>query len=68
MSRADDELIGAPGPRLTALQVSLEKYLAGDYPNPRQHRPGKCEHGTFYWEQCETCNDNYLIAALAASR
>lgn len=54
--------------RLVDLQTALEKYLAGDYPNPRKHRPGRCEHGILYFDQCEECNDNYLAAALAASR
>jgi hypothetical protein len=53
---------------LTALQTAIEKYLAGDYPNPRQNRPGTCEHDVNYWQQCEACNDNFLSAALAASR
>tara|TARA_B110000503_G_C7023740_1_gene360923 strand:+ start:500 stop:745 length:246 start_codon:yes stop_codon:yes gene_type:complete len=53
--------------KLVALQTALEKYLAGDYPNPRQNRPGTCEHDVNYWQQCETCNNNFLAAALAAS-
>lgn len=54
--------------RLGRLQGAIEKFLAGDYPNPRQHRPGKCQHGTFYLESCEACNDEYLEAALVASK
>lgn len=65
----EEELNWYPSPetRLVALQDDLKKYLAGDYPNPRQHRPGKCQHGQFYWEQCETCNDNWIQAALDRS-
>ena len=54
--------------RLALLQEGLEKYLRGDYPNPRDHRPGKCEHGVYYWEQCETCNDAFLQSILDRSK
>lgn len=38
------------------LRAGIAAFLAGDYPNPRQHRPGKCEHGTPYYEECGACD------------
>lgn len=53
--------------RLAKLQEAVGKFIAGDYPNPRNHRPGKCDHGIYYWEECCQCNDAFLSAALAES-
>jgi len=54
--------------RYNILREAVERFLSGDYPNPRQYRPKTCMHGMFYYESCEQCNDDFLAAALAASR
>ena len=46
------------------LRAGIQAILDGDYPNPRDHRPGKCEHGIYYWEPCEQCLDSALLAIL----
>ena len=53
-SRADGE----------RLRAGIERYLAGDYPNPRQHRPNPCEHGTEYYVVCARCDDAYFKGLL----
>lgn len=47
------------------LRGIIQNVLDGNYPNPRDHRPGTCKHGTHYWKTCEQCLDEYLSAALA---
>lgn len=54
--------------RLEELQHKIQMFLDGDYPNPRLHRPGQCEHKIWYWESCESCNDAWLKSALDLSR
>src|SRR6185437_14321809 len=44
---------------------AMNDYLAGDYANPRDARPGKCEHGIFYFEPCENCIDAHFQLTLA---
>lgn len=47
------------------LQFGIQAYLDGDYPNPRAHRPGKCQHGIYYYEPCENCDAAWFTALLA---
>lgn len=47
------------------LRKGIEDYRAGDYPNPRRHRPRTCPHGLSYWQECDACNDAALAAILA---
>lgn len=47
------------------LRAGIEAFLAGDYPNPRQCRPGKCEHGTPYYEECGRCDGAHFERLLA---
>ena len=49
------------------LRKAIEDYLAGDYDNPRRHRPGDCRHGRPYYEECEACNTEHFTRALAAA-
>jgi hypothetical protein len=49
---------------LEGLREGLKRFLQGDYPNPREHRPGTCSHGVNYWETCEQCNDDFLKTLL----
>ena len=47
------------------LRAAIKAVIDGDYPNPRDHRPGNCKHGVFYWEDCHQCIDEWLTKALA---
>lgn len=47
------------------LRGIIQNVLDGNYPNPRDHRPSTCKHGTGYYDACEQCLDEYLSAALA---
>lgn len=51
--------------RLDGLRRGIEVYLAGDYPNPRDHRPHKCKHGTYYYEECGQCDEEHFTRVLA---
>jgi hypothetical protein len=44
----------------TRLRGGIEAFLAGDYPNPRQHRPSNCEHGRPYYEECGACDAEHF--------
>lgn len=57
--------INKRGTRLTDLEAGIRNYLSGDYPNPRNHRPGTCEHGTRYWELCAKCDTEHFEKVLA---
>jgi hypothetical protein len=53
----------------TAARAALEAMQAvvsGDYPNPRDHRPGQCSHGRYYYEDCLSCVDEWLAPHIAA--
>jgi hypothetical protein len=47
------------------LRAAIQAVIDGDYPNPRDHRPGQCKHGREYYEDCGSCVDEFLTAALA---
>jgi hypothetical protein len=47
------------------LRAGIEAFLAGDYPNPRSHRPDNCEHGTPYYEECSACDTAHFLKLLA---
>jgi len=46
------------------LNGAIQKWLDGDYPNPRTNRPHDCLHGTAYWESCEDCETDYWASVL----
>jgi hypothetical protein len=50
---------------LREARAAMHAVVTGDYPNPRDHRPGQCKHGTFYWVDCGQCIDEWLEAAVA---
>jgi hypothetical protein len=54
--------------KLTMLRAAVENVVNGNYPGPRQERPGKCRHGVYYYDACENCINEYLIAALDISK
>lgn len=47
------------------LRKAIEDFLSGDYPNPRDHRPNECEHGTLYYEECAKCDEAHFLHALS---
>lgn len=49
------------------LRAGIQAYLSGDYPNPRDHRPGKCQHGASYWEECTNCSIEHFTKVLEES-
>jgi len=49
---------------IKALREAIQKYLDGDYINPRSTRPNKCQHGKNYYEDCQLCIDEHFIKAL----
>jgi len=51
-------------PENEALRGAIQKWLDGDYPNPRTNRPHDCLHGTAYWESCENCEEDYWASVL----
>ena len=44
--------------KVEKLTSAIQKWLDGDYPNPRAYRQD-CPHGTHYWESCENCETEY---------
>ena len=47
------------------LKRGIDRFLTGDYPHPRTYRPqGECPHGTPYWQECDTCNTEFLSGLL----
>lgn len=50
---------------IARLRKGVEDYRAGDYPNPRTHRPHPCPHGCNHWQECDACNDAALAAILS---
>ncbi len=49
------------------LRKGIQDYLDGNYPHPRSYRGGdmKCPHERYYYEECESCNDEYFAKLLA---
>jgi len=46
------------------LKDAIQKWLDGDYPNPRRNRPHDCMHGVGYWQSCENCETEYWQSVL----
>ena len=46
---------------LDAARKGINDFLAGDYPNPRNH---ECEHGRQRWEDCTTCDEVHFLNLL----
>lgn len=42
------------------LRAGIQDMLDGNYPHPRKYRPGKCPHGTPYYDECLNCDDEWL--------
>jgi hypothetical protein len=59
------DLLREVAERLADLRGGIDAYLAGDYPNPRDHRPHKCQHGTYYYEECGQCDEEHFTRVLA---
>jgi hypothetical protein len=55
--------MSADAEKLADLRAAVQHVLDGDYPNPRQHRPGKCGHGVYYCRNNRRRSD-YLISEL----
>ncbi|WP_407529249.1 hypothetical protein [Methylobacterium oryzisoli] len=49
------------------LRAGIRAYLDGDYEHPRRHRPGKCAHGAYYYEECGSCIDAHFTALLSGN-
>jgi hypothetical protein len=47
------------------LRGGIEAFQLGDYPNPRDHRPGNCPHGRPYYEECGACDAAHFTKLLA---
>ena len=47
------------------LRAGIGAYLHDNYPSPRAHMSGKCEHGIYYPDACEDCISAHFIALLA---
>lgn len=50
---------------------AIQDFQDGNYAHPRAfrakdvgHGVGKCCHGTWYWEECESCNSEHFDNAL----
>ena len=46
------------------LTGAIQKWLDGDYPNPRRNRPHDCAHGVGYWQSCDNCETEYWESVL----
>jgi hypothetical protein len=46
------------------LRQGIQDYLDGNYEHPSKHRPGKCEHGVYYYEECGACIDAHFEMVL----
>ncbi len=42
------------------LREGVEKFLRGDYLNPRSNRPHDCKHGRVHWPDCGQCDSEYF--------
>lgn len=52
--------LGLANLEIMRLRAGICAMLSGNYPNPRDHRPGRCRHGVHYWEECGQCSDAWL--------
>jgi hypothetical protein len=50
--------------KVEELTSAIQKWLDGDYPNPRRNRPHDCMHGVGYWQSCENCETEYWQSVL----
>lgn len=48
------------------LRKGIQDFLDGNYENPRQHRPGKCSHGQYWYQGCDQCDEAYFTALLSS--
>lgn len=64
MSRTDAQDLAGYKAEVERLRKGIRDFLDGNYPNPRKHRPDKCGHGIYYYDQCEQCNDDYFVKLL----
>jgi hypothetical protein len=64
---ARDVLVAVIARDLEAVCATLEAAIVEGYPTPANKRD-QCEHGRFGWEDCITCYDNALQAAIDKSR
>lgn len=64
VARLRDE-VAAWKTEATRLRAGIEAFQAGDYQNPRQHRPGNCPHGRPYYEDCGACDAEHFTRLLA---
>lgn len=49
---------------LERLRAGIQAMLDGNYPHPRKYRPGKCPHGTPYYDECTRCDGEWLRGLL----
>lgn len=49
---------------IARLRRGIQDMLDGNYPHPRAHRPGRCPHGVWFYEECPACTDEALQAIL----
>lgn len=54
--------------RAERMEKAIRDFLTGDYPHPRSHRPGRCEHGVSYWEECARCDIAHFEAVLVTEK
>lgn len=62
----DDE-INRLRAEIERLRSGIQAMIDGNYPNPRAYRSApnkKCPHGVFYYDECEACNDAWLMGLL----
>lgn len=57
--------LAAARAEIERLRAGIQDMIDGDYPNPRDHRPLKCRHDTWYYEECKYCNDEWLQKLLS---
>lgn len=61
----DADRLTAALAEIERLRAGISAYLTGDYPNPRDHRPGNCPHGHPYYEECMRCDSEHFERLLA---
>lgn len=48
------------------LRKGIQDYLAGNYPSRQRSKLDKCSHGSYRYESCEACTDDYFAGVLKA--
>ena len=54
--------------RLEVALKGITDFLYGNYINPREFRPLQCDHGTYYYEDCNSCDCEHFEKVLEEVR